>query len=196
MPFRSRRRRRSATYPGDEDMSRRFVIHLDVNLPEHVDEEKEQKTLVDWAGKFLETEMRIPSTGEMKKYALKSYVYDLPYDSWEKELTLIIPCSKQEQELWVMGESMDAYADYRNPDPKPVLKRNMYLHTQSDKECLICLGTVQDEKIAIGPCFCIYHKKCIETSYGYSNKCPICEEPITELESIIDYDDIVMEIVV
>lgn len=195
MPFR-RRRRRSNTFPQSLEERRKYNVYIDCQLPQHIEAQEEQKKILKWSVDFMDQHHRLPSTIELGNYVRKNYSHVKPYDKWEQELTLIVPCTKTEQELWVMGESMDAYNDYRNPDPKPKFTSDMCYPTSNNVTCSICLGTETGTKVSIFPCYCTYHYSCIEIAYGFSQKCPVCTADIVEFENGVDYNDIVLEIIV
>lgn len=191
---RTSRRRRASTYP--ERSNQKYHVFITFHLHGEIDEKIEYNKIINWCTKFEKEHMRLPSTFELRRYLIKTYKHDIPYEQWEHDYQLDLETDYSLATLWQVGESMDDTFFYRNSDPKPKLTSNMYYKTNINTRCNICLDTVEDERISLSACHCVFHKTCIEKAYGFSNYCPICSSNIHEvLVNDADYENPVLEII-
>lgn len=162
----------------------KFVVFMTFKLPAEADEEEMYKLIIKWTKDFRRENERLPSSFELRKYVEKKNPGN--YDSWEDEYHLELTTSHRGATRWQLAESIDDYIDYRSPSPPPQITEQMYYCTRIHGYCHVCLNdTNSEDSVALSTCHCIYHKSCIEKSYNYSNKCPVCGK---EIEEIIAYE--------
>ena len=165
----------------------KYHVFISFKMPDVVDDKEREEILGVWAKEFLKKYHRLPSTFEVRKYLENKYLGK--YDDWDGEYSLSLETTRYGATLWQMGESIDDYISYRNPSPPPHMTEYMYYIVNKNEKCLICLEeTNGDDTVALSACHCIYHKKCIEKSYNYSTRCPICTREIEEIIAL-ELDD-------
>lgn len=158
----------------------KYVVFMTFKLPDSADGEEMLEIIIKWTKDFRREKERLPSSFELRKYIQKKHPGN--YDSWENEFQLQLTTSYRGATRWQLAESIDDSIDYRNPSPPPQMKENMYYCTCITGYCHVCLNnTNSEDSVALSTCHCIYHKKCIEKSYNYSNKCPVCSREIKEI---------------
>jgi len=161
----------------------KYHVFIKFKLPHDMDD-IENKLIADWSLEFHKKHTRLPSTFEVRLYLEQKY--SGKYDDWSEEYSLSLETTRAGATLWQIGESMDDYISYRNPSPPPNINENMYYYVNKKSHCCICLNDTEGiDTVALSTCHCIYHKKCIEKSYNYSNKCPVCN---SEIREVIVYD--------
>lgn len=161
----------------------KYHVFIKFKLPHDIDD-IENKVITDWSLEFHKKHSRLPSTFEVRLYLEKKY--SGKYNDWGEEYSLSLETTRAGAILWQLGESIDDCITYRNPSPPPIINENMYYSVNKKSYCSICLNYTEGiDTVALSTCHCIYHKKCIEKSYNYSNKCPVCN---SEIREVIVYD--------
>jgi len=195
MPFRSRRRNRSASEPyATAKRTHTLIVQLpvadDTNKDDAVDK------LNPYIKKMQEECERLPSSFELRRFMQDVYGPENP--EWVTHLNLVMDTTEQYAENWILGESIDAALMHRSSSPKPVIDPESYYRVNKSVKCCICQRKEYHPFVELRACGCVFHKHCIEKAYGFSTRCPICNTLIDDFPVVLEIEDyeLVCEILV
>ena len=186
MPFRSRRRNRSASEPYASGKNTHTLI---VQLPVSDDRDKDEAfgKLQPYIMKMQNDRQRLPSSFELRRFMQGCYGDEKP--EWTQHMNLVMDTTERSAENWILGESIDAALMHRSSSPKPTIDPESFYETNKSTKCCICQRVRGDTFVALRACGCQFHKQCIEKAYGFSTHCPICSISIDDYPVVYDIND-------
>ena len=186
MPFRSRRRNRSASEPyAAAKKTHTLIVQLPVS--ENTDKDDAITKLQPYITKMQDELERLPSSFELRRFMQDVYGEEKP--EWTNMLNLVMDTTQQYAENWILGESIDAALMHRSSSPKPEIDPESYFKYNGIIKCCVCQTKETKPFVELRACGCVFHKHCIEKAYGFSTRCPICNTLIDDFPVVLELED-------